>query len=122
MEARALAIALGVAIAAPAAAEPRVAVGPELGIAWDAPASCPDRASMRTRIERRLGRSLDDVVLGIGVDIRARGGRFVATIDLRAVTVANDVRTLTSARCDELEDAIAVVVARIAREIAGARQ
>src|SRR2546423_2784927 len=111
MESRAIAIVLagGIGAPAPVAAEPRVAVGPELGIAWDAPASCPDRASMRTRIERRLGRSIDDVVLGIGVDIRARGGRFVATIHLRAVTVANDVRTLTSPRCDGLEDASAVV-------------
>ncbi len=89
----------------------------ELGLAWDAPATCPDRDSMRARIEQRLGRSLDDVALGIDVDIKPRGGRYVAKIDLGAVTVANDVRTLTSTRCDELADAVAVVVARVAREM-----
>jgi hypothetical protein len=94
----------------------------ELGLAWEAPASCPDRDGMRTRIEQRLGRSLDDFALGIEVDVKARGRRYVATIDLGAVTVANDVRTLTSARCDELADAVAVVVARVAREAAAARR
>ena len=124
MAVRALAVSLAamVAICARADAEPRVATGPELGLAWDAPTSCPSSASMRARIERRLGRSLDDVVLGISVDVRAHGGRFVARIDLGAVTVANDVRTLTSARCDELADAVAVIVARVAREAAVGRR
>lgn len=47
------------------------------------------------------------------------GGRstFVASIDTRAVTVANGVRTLTSSSgCDALADAVAVVVARLASE------
>jgi hypothetical protein len=44
------------------------------------------------------------------------GGSGPRGIDLRAVTVANEVRVLTSARCDELTDAVAVVIARIASE------
>src|SRR5262245_36465480 len=57
-----------------------------MGLVWEAPASCPDRDSMRDRIEQRLGRSLDDVALGIDVDVKPRGNRYVATIDLGAVT------------------------------------
>lgn len=111
------AIAIVAIAGRPAAAQPA-----ELGLAWEAPPSCPDRASMRARIEQRLGRSLDDVALGIDVDVKPQGGRYVARIDLGAVTVANDVRVLTSARCDELADAVAVIVARVAREVADARQ
>ena len=89
----------------------------ELGLAWQAPATCPDAAGIHRRIEQRLGGSLDDeLVSGIDVGIARDHGRFVAHIDLRALTVANDVRTLTSSRCDELADAVAVVVARVARE------
>src|SRR5262249_44289735 len=43
-------------------------------------------------------------------------GAFVARIDTRGVTLANQIRTLSSARCDELADAVAVVVARLATE------
>jgi len=89
----------------------------ELGLAWQAPATCPDAAGIHQRIAQRLGGSLDDeLVSGIDVGISHDHGRFVAHIDLRALTVANDVRTLTSTRCDELADAVAVVVARVARE------
>jgi hypothetical protein len=83
---------------------------------WRAPASCPDVASLRARVEQRLERSLDDVVVGIEVDVALAGGRYVARIDLRAMTVANDVRTLRSRRCSELADAVAVIVARVASE------
>jgi hypothetical protein len=66
---------------------------------------------------------IDRAVHGIEVEIAPEGagdggraGRFVARIDLRGVTVANEVRVLTSARCDELTDAVAVVIARLAVE------
>lgn len=98
------------AIAAPAAAEP--------GFVWDAPATCPDgddvRARIERRIERRIGRALE--LHGIEVAISRDGDRFVARVDTRGATVANLIRTLTSARCDELADAVAVVVARLASE------
>jgi hypothetical protein len=86
-------------------------------LAFRAPASCPTEASVRARIAHRLGGSLDEILVsGIDIAIARDHGRFVARIDLRALTVANDIRTLTSAHCDELADAVAVVVARVARE------
>ncbi|MBV8757682.1 MAG: hypothetical protein JO257_10415 [Deltaproteobacteria bacterium] len=94
--------------AARAAAEPA-------DLAWQAPAACPDAASVRDRIEARLGRTLDDAD-DVAIDVAKQGRRYVAHVDLGAVTVANDVRTVTSARCDELADAVAVIVARAAGE------
>jgi hypothetical protein len=92
----------------------------ELGIAWQAPNSCPDAAGLRARVEQRLGRSLDAFDAGgpipIDIAIARDRGRFVARVDLRGFTVANDIRTLSSARCDELTDAVAVIVARVAGE------
>lgn len=88
------------------------------GFVWAAPEPCPDAGDVRARIERRLGMPIDGSVHGIGVEIAREGGQFVARIDIRAVALANQPRTLTSARCDELADAVAVVVARLASEVA----
>jgi hypothetical protein len=119
MLARALVLLL-VGFASTAAAQsqnPSVAmVETRPSLAWTAPAGCPDAASLRARVEQRLERSLDDVVIGIEVDIALTAGRYVARIDLRSMTVANDVRTLTSVRCDELADAVAVIVTRVASD------
>lgn len=101
---------------------PRVAATSAAGVAWRAPASCPSAADLRTRVEQRLERSLDDVVLGVEVDVTRASGRYLARIDLAAVTVANDVRTLTSKRCSELTDAVAVIVARVASEAIASRR
>ena len=111
---------LGIA-ATPAAAEsaPGASVAmadTKAGLAWHAPDGCPDAAGLRARVEQRLERSLDDVVIGIEVDVVLNADRYVARIDLRAMTVANDVRTLTSTHCDELADAVAVIVTRVASE------
>lgn len=93
---------------------------------WQAPDSCPDAGEVRARIERRLGAPVDRVVRGVAVDVavhrEGREPRFVARIDLRGLrggrsaSAADDIRVLTSARCDELTDAVAVVIARIAAE------
>jgi len=96
-----LAILVVLAIAAPARAQG------ELG--WQAPAACPDEAAVRARIAQRLGRELDD--LAIRIDVAQLGSRFVAQVD-----VGGDVRTLASSRCDDLADAVAVIVARAAGE------
>lgn len=85
-------------------------------LTWRAPAGCPDAASLRARVEQRLERSLDDVVIGIEVDVVLSAGRYVARVDLRAMTVANDVRTLRSKHCSELADAVAVIVTRVASD------
>jgi hypothetical protein len=83
---------------------------------WSAPAACPDATSLRTRIEARLERSLDDAPVGIEVEVVYAGDRYIAWIDLRAVTVAIDMRTLKSKNCGELADAVAVVIARAASD------
>lgn len=92
----------------------------ELG--WRAPKGCPDARSMRARVEKRLDRSLDDVTVGVEVNVEKQNGGYTATIDLRAVTVANDVRTLKSKRCGELADAVAVIVARVASDAIAQKQ
>lgn len=86
----------------------------EPGFVWDAPASCPDGEDVRARVEQRLGAPLE--IHGVEVAITRDGNSFVAHVDTRGVTVANQIRTLSSARCDDLADAVAVVVARLASE------
>lgn len=104
---------MAVAVALGAAAGPARA---DNGFVWAAPATCPDAGEARDRIERRLGMPVDGSVHGIEVEIALEDGGFVARIDTRGVTLANQIRTLTSSRCDELADAVAVVVARLATE------
>lgn len=89
----------------------------DAGFVWAAPASCPDAADVRARIERRIGPPSAGSVPGIEVEIAVEAGAFVAHIDTRGITLANQIRTLTSARCDELADAVAVVAARLATEV-----
>jgi hypothetical protein len=99
-----LAIILVLAIAGTARADG------ELGLAWQAPAACPDASALRTRVEQRLGHPLDNAA--ISVDVEELGADYVAAVNLGD----DDVRTLTSARCDDLADAVAVIVARAASE------
>ncbi len=87
-------------------------------IEWRAPAGCPDAASLRARVEQRLEQPIDDVLVDISIDVTRTHGRYTARVDLGAVTVSNDVRTLTSTRCAELADAVAVIVARVANDAA----
>jgi hypothetical protein len=105
---------------ATATAEPRIAAEPrtDQGLIWQAPASCPDAVEVRARIERRIGVPIERLVHGVTVEIaiddeRGGSGRFVARIDPSGITVVNGVRVLTSARCDELTDAVALVIARL---------
>ncbi|MDB4962258.1 MAG: hypothetical protein JWP01_2257 [Myxococcales bacterium] len=94
-----------------------VQVGSAEPFGWRAPAGCPTETDIRTRIERRLGTSVDSgAIHGIEITISREAGGFVAEIDARALTVANDIRTLRSTRCDALADAIAVIIARLATE------
>ena len=89
-------------LAAPAAAD--------VGFAWNAPATCPSVSSIEARVEQRLGRSLDPE-MSIQIAVTLRDGHYVARLEL-----GSDVRSLTSDRCDELSDAIAIVIARVADE------
>lgn len=103
-------------LAGSAAAQSIAMIDERPGLIWRAPADCPDAQSLRDRVEQRLERSLDEVVVGVEVVVARSGGRYVARIDLRAMTVANDVRTLESRQCSELADAVAVIVTRVASD------
>lgn len=92
---------------------------------WRAPDGCPGAGDVRARIERRLGAPAAVADRGVAVDVvdRGEGGapRFVARIVLGVrgadAAAGEDVRVLSSARCDELADAVAVVIARLAAEL-----
>jgi hypothetical protein len=81
---------------------------------WRAPMACPSTEDVRERIDRRLSDGVE--VEQITVDVIKDRGRFVATIS----TPTTD-RTVASARCSELADAVAVIVARLASEQHAAR-
>jgi hypothetical protein len=83
---------------------------------WTAPAGCPGAAELRQRTEARLGRSLDGAIHGIEIEVRRERGGFVATLDARAITVENDIRTLRSRDCSELADAVALILVRLASD------
>lgn len=109
--------------AEPVMAEPRVALRlDDPGFVWRAPDACPDAANVKMRAEQRLGGALDGNLHGIEIEITRERAGFVARIDARAITVANDVRTLRSRRCDALADAVAVVLARLASEVRMSRK
>lgn len=117
------AVAIVMLVVGAAAAEPRVALRVEdPGFAWRAPDACPDAANVKTRAEQRFGGALDGNLHGIEIEVTRERNGFVAQIDARAITVANDVRTLRSRRCDALADAVAVVLARLASEVRLSRE
>jgi hypothetical protein len=101
-----------VVLVATASAEPHRAGG----LIWHAPTACPDIDEVRARIEHRLGAPIEAMVHGIEAEITAAVGAhgFVARVDLRGLGAGNSIRVLTAARCDELTDAIAVIIARLA--------
>lgn len=96
------------------AASTRAHAAPGLG--WHAPTGCPADADVRARIEHRLGGPIERAVHDISVEITVARAGFVAHIDLGALTGGDDVRVLSSPSCSELTDAIAVVIARVARD------
>jgi hypothetical protein len=101
--ARALVVVIAAALARTAAADP--------SFAWQAPSACPTADDVRLRIERRLGHPLDPASAGITVAVAIEPAGYVARVD-----AGTEARTLTSAHCDDLADAVAVVVARLATE------
>ena len=105
-------VALG--IAGRAGAEPvRAQVAP---FTWQAPAGCPSAKAVRAKTERRYGGSIEGAIQGIEITVSRERGELVATIDARAITVADEIRTLRARRCDELADAVALILARFAAD------
>jgi hypothetical protein len=79
-------------------------------LSWHAPAACPDAQAVRALVEKRLGEPMDRFVLGVDVAIAEDDD------GPRVYTAHVGTRTLTSATCDDLTDAVALVVARLATE------
>jgi hypothetical protein len=79
-------------------------------LSWRAPPECPDATVVRSRIEAQLGRPLDERELAdIRIAIEPRTGTLVAQIHLHPDDA--EARELVAPSCDELVDAIALVVA-----------
>ena len=118
------ALAVVMLVAGVVEAEPRIAlrVVEEPAFVWRAPDACPDAGDVKARVEQRLGGTVERALARIEIDITRDRTGFVAVIDARAITVANDVRTLRSRRCDALADAVAVVLARLAHEVRMSRR
>ncbi|HEX3764945.1 MAG TPA: hypothetical protein VHW23_39890, partial [Kofleriaceae bacterium] len=96
----------------------------DAALSWRAPAGCPDAADLRARIQRRLGAPFAGAVGGVSVDITDRGDgqapRFEARVDLRDAgsdsdgVSADPRRVVTGERCEDVVDAVAVIIARLA--------
>lgn len=69
-------------------------------VAWNAPDGCPSADAVRARIGE----------LDLRVDVVRDRGKFVARVAL-----GRETRELTARRCDDLADAVVVIVARMAR-------
>lgn len=83
-----------------------------MSFAWTAPDSCPAAPAVEARIEERLGGPIDVGDHRIVVEVTREGDVFVAHIALDD----DDARTLDATSCDDLFDAVAVIVARLASE------
>jgi hypothetical protein len=75
-------------------------------VRWAAPEQCPTSADVDERVEHRVGSDRD--VAPIDVTVHAGPDGFTADL--------GDARTLSSASCDELANAVALIVARMVLE------
>ncbi len=85
---------------------------PAAGLWWKAPSECPRAAAVRDRVEARLGASIEGSTVLATIVVRRTGTQLVATVRLDH----DAPRTLTSAHCDQLVDAVSLIVARRERE------
>jgi hypothetical protein len=92
--------ALGLVVAVGSAAEAGTLVR------WAAPEQCPTSADVDARVAHRVGS--DRNVAPIEVTVHAGPAGFTAEL--------GDTRTLSSASCDELANAVALIVARMVLE------
>lgn len=102
--------------ATPAGASAQEAAASSAVVRWQAPAGCPDEASVRARVDARLAKPLGE---GDAIDATVTVVRARRTLraQVSVWTPAVDVeRSLVAARCDELADAVAVVLARAVAE------
>jgi hypothetical protein len=77
--------------------------------------SCPDEASFRDRVRRRLGRDpfVTDAPTSVRVRFEGRGARVLARVEVAEHASSPGVRTLEQPKsaCDSLADAVAAAVA-----------
>ncbi len=121
-------VGLAMFVASPAFADPSPsrspspAPAPSLSLSWRAPTACPNASDVHARIARRLDptTSSTSIDLDIAVDVTAVGvGR---TAGYRArIHLSEGTRTLSAARCTDLADAVAVIVARLVHDAQRAR-
>ena len=83
-------------------------------LTWQAPDRCPTAPQVEARIEQRLGAPLDQLDHAIAATVTRDGDVLVAHVELVAPG-DREARTLAAPSCDELVDAIAVIVTRLAR-------
>jgi hypothetical protein len=86
----------------------------ETPLLWTAPSACPSKDAVVERIARRVPPGV--AIEGVRVVVTTRNASYSAQVEL-----GERARALTSPRCDELVDAIAIVVARQLVERAEAR-
>lgn len=87
---------------------------PAIVIEWQAPAECPDAASVRATIERLLGKSLDSVgtsnVRATGTVANNQAGKWQLDVQLQVAEHVEE-ETLVANKCTSLRDAMALKVA-----------
>jgi hypothetical protein len=93
-------------LAKPAAAEPA-------RIEYRAPTSCPDAAAFSARVRERGGNFDAPSSAGtlFAVTIREESGRFAGAVTLENGAASSAPRDVSAPRCEEVADALAVVVA-----------
>jgi hypothetical protein len=99
------------ALAFAAAIAPSRARGDDAGVrlTWTAPSSCPDGASVHARLVAALAEPRPAGMLAVIATVDETGGTFRAHVDVVAPGGARSTRELTSASCDTLADAVALI-------------
>jgi hypothetical protein len=90
------------------------------GFTWRAPLECPTSGDVRERIDRRLGSGSIDEITDIDVLVTRDKRGFAAHI--LSLGTTGQGRSLEAMKCDELADAVAVVVARLATDARAANE
>jgi hypothetical protein len=87
----------------------RSAEAAELALEWRAPSDCPDRDELAARVDRLLGGAVKSSFAAV-TDVSRTGATYRA--QLRTTSSAGfGERTLSSPRCEDLMDSVALVIA-----------
>jgi hypothetical protein len=91
------------------ASAPKLAAS-ELPIVWTAPADCPDRADMLSRVEASMGDDGVPAGLRVTADVSRAADLFRARVSIRSDNGTGQ-RVLENRDCDLLADSVALVIA-----------